>query len=357
MSYKVLDLFCGAGGLSLGFQNAGFEIYGGVEWDNKAMETHTKNFETSFHFSGDISEISNEIIKNDLSHIDGIIGGPPCQGFSSANRYIKDEDDPRNVLFFEYLRFIELIKPKFFVIENVPGILTRDKGYAKNKILEITAKYGYKVSVEVLSSEIYGVPEIRRRAFFIGIREDFKKTFDFSNIQPLFKNTTVYDAIGDLESIENDVHSNTLLGLERTPLQEYYFDPTSFLIENHEPSIHNNKVVERIKHVPQGGNWKDVPTELWDTQRNNRHSSAYKRLDYSKPSITIDTGHMNYFHPIFNRVPTVRESARIQGFKDSFIFFGTKTQQYRQVGNAVPPILAQCIATELLNTINIKSEE
>lgn len=109
--------------------------------------------------------------------------------------------------------------------------------------------------------------------------------------------------------------------------------------------------MERIKHVPQGGNWKDVPPELWDTQRNNRHSSAYKRLDYSKPSITIDTGHMNYFHPIFNRVPTVRESARIQSFNDSFIFYGTKTQQYRQVGNVVPPILAQCIAIELLNNI------
>ena len=115
-------------------------------------------------------------------------------------------------------------------------------------------------------------------------------------------------------------------------------------------------MIERIKHVPQGGNWKDVPTELWDTQRNNRHSSAYKRLDYSKPSITIDTGHMNYFHPIFNRVPTVRESLEFKDLK-IHLFCGTKTQQYRQVGNAVPPILAQCIATELFNTINIKSEE
>lgn len=351
MNYKILDLFCGAGGLSLGFQNAGFDIYGGIEWDQKAMETHTNNFDTVFHFSGDISKISNDTIKNELSHIDGIIGGPPCQGFSSANRYLKEEDDPRNALFFEYLRFVEIIKPKFFVIENVPGILTRDNGFAKNKILEITETYGYKVSVEVLSSEKFGVPEVRRRAFFIGIKDDFNKRFDFSKIKPLFSNTTVFDAIGDLEVIENDIHSNTLLGLERSEIQDYYFNPDSLLIANHEISTHNSRVVERIKHVPQGGNWKDVPPELWDTQRNNRHSSVYKRLDYSKPSITIDTGHMNYFHPIFNRVPTVRESARIQSFNDSFIFYGTKTQQYRQVGNAVPPILAQCIAIELLNNI------
>lgn len=352
MTYKILDLFCGAGGLSLGFQNAGFKIYGGVEWDPKAMETHTNNFETDYHYSGDISEISDEDIKLNLMNIDGIIGGPPCQGFSSANRYLKDEEDPRNALFFQFLRFVNIINPKFFLIENVPGILTRDNGFAKNKILEITGSLGYHVEVQVLSSEDFGVPEIRKRAFFVGIRDDIKQKFQFSNLKPIFDKTTVKDAIGDLIDLENGTNFNSLLGIERNPLQEYYYDENTLQIENHDISKHNDKVIERIKHVPQGGNWRDVPERLWDTQRSNRHSSAYRRLDFSKPSITIDTGHMNYFHPIFHRVPTVRESARIQGFKDSFVFYGSKTQQYRQVGNAVPPILAQSIANELLNILN-----
>ncbi|RIP34970.1 DNA cytosine methyltransferase [Staphylococcus gallinarum] len=347
MSLKVLDLFCGAGGLSLGFQNSGFNIYGGIEWDAVASLTHTKNFNTDFHFAGDITKVSNETIRKELMQIDVIIGGPPCQGFSSANRYLKDEEDPRNKLFYEYLRFVNIIHPKAFVIENVPGILTRDNGYAKEKIIELTESYGYNVEVKVLSSEIYGVPEIRKRAFFVGIHKDLNLNFNFDNLKPIFENTTVYDAIKDLEALESGQLYNTLLGIELSPIQKYYFDDNSLQIENHNLSVHTEKVVERIKHVPQGGNWRDVPEELWDTKRNNRHSSAYRRLDYSKPSITIDTGHMNYFHPVFHRVPSVRESARIQSFNDSFVFYGTKTQQYRQVGNAVPPILAQALAQEI----------
>lgn len=353
MAINVLDLFCGAGGLSLGFQNAGFSIYGGIEWDSLASLTHNKNFKTQYHFTGDITEVSDKTIENELMEIDVIIGGPPCQGFSSANRYLKEEDDPRNKLFFEYLRFVNIIQPKAFVIENVPGILTRDNGYAKNKILELTKSYGYNVEVRVLSSEKYGVPEIRRRAFFVGIRKDLNLNFNFNNLEPIFESTTVYDAIKDLEALESGQLYNTLLGVELSPIQKYYFDENSLQIENHNLSIHNKKVIERIKHVPQGGNWRDVPEELWDTRRNNRHSSAYRRLDYSKPSITIDTGHMNYFHPVFHRVPSVRESARIQSFNDAFIFYGTKTQQYKQVGNAVPPILAQALAQEIKRILDI----
>lgn len=352
MTYKVLDLFCGAGGLSLGFQNAGFEIYGGVEWDSAAMETHNENFKTNFHHCGDISEISDEVIIEKLvDQVDGIIGGPPCQGFSAANRWQKDEDDPRNKLFLEYLRFVKIIRPKFFVIENVPQILTRDQGFAKDHILDLTTSMGYSVSVKTLLASDYGVPQIRRRAFFVGVRKDCDILFDFKNLSPIFSSTTVSDAIEDLMQLEEGMKKNTLSDIKRSPIQDYYYNITSETIDNHDPSTHTKTVIERIKHVPQGGNWKDVPEELWDSVRTNRHSSAYRRLDFSKPSITIDTGHMNYFHPVFNRVPTVRESARIQTFKDSFYFKGTKTQQYRQVGNAVPPILGQVIATEIISLL------
>lgn len=354
MRKNVLDLFCGAGGMSLGFQNAGFKIIGGVDFDKAAMETHKRNFgnEESFEYCGDITKISDDQIEKLKDDVDVIIGGPPCQGFSNGNRQQKLEDDPRNKLFFQYIRFVKIIMPKVFVIENVPQILTRNNGYAKEQILKITNELGYQVSVKILHSEDYGVPQKRRRTVFVGVRNDLNEQFDFSLMKPIFGPTTVKDAIKDLEVLENGSQQNTLKNIARSPIQEYYYNPDVDIIPNHKPVKHNAKVVERIKYVPQGGNWKDVPPELWDTQRNNRHSSAYRRLDYSTQSITIDTGHMNYFHPIFNRIPTVRESARIQTFKDSFIFEGTVTQQLRQVGNAVPPIMAQSIAIEIDNILN-----
>lgn len=354
--FNVLDLFCGAGGLSLGFKHAGFSIVGGVEFDSVAMETHRLNFdknhEAIFEYCGDISQIPDSEIYNIRNDIDVIIGGPPCQGFSNGNRQQKLEDDPRNNLFFEYIRFVKIINPKVFLIENVPQILTRNNGYAKKEILRITSELGYKVSVKVLRSEDYGVPQKRRRTFFVGIRNDIGVMFDFDKIQPIFRETTVYDAIGDLSILETCENFNTLKYLSRNEIQNYYYNSNADFIFNHEPVTHAQKVIDRIKYVPQGGNWKDVPENLWDTKRMNRHSSAYRRLNYMEPSITIDTGHMNYFHPIFNRVPTVRESARIQSFTDDFIFKGTQTQQLRQVGNAVPPVLAQAIAIEIKKVLD-----
>lgn len=358
MSNKVLDLFCGAGGMSLGFKHAGFEIIGGVDNDEAALQTHKINFPGNYHFCGDISDITDSEVLSNFKNVDVIVGGPPCQGFSSANRYEKEENDPRNKLFFEYLRFIKLLKPKAFVIENVPGILTRDGSYAKDKIIEITSKLEYIVDVRVLNSDDYGVPQKRRRAFFIGIEKKYQTSFNFNNLAPIFGRTTVRDAIGDLMAIEGKTSKNPLLKVsKKTDIQAYYCNMDSDIIYNHEVTNHNHKVVERIKHVPEGGNWRNIPDYLWDKQRNNRHSSAYKRLSFNEPSITIDTGHMNYFHPKFDRIPTVRESARIQSFDDSFIFSGTKTQQYRQVGNAVPPLLAQSVAIELKKVISKNIEK
>lgn len=341
--YTCLDLFCGAGGLSLGFKLAGFDIVGGVEWDAAAMETHKTNFDSNFEFCGDIKDISDEEIESNLSNVDVIIGGPPCQGFSSANRHDKEEDDPRNKLFFEYIRFIRIIKPKVFVIENVKEILTKNNGYALDRINTITTELGYKVSVKVLLASDYGVPQNRRRAVFVGIREDINESFNFDKIKKVSKVVTVYDAIGDICYPEKDIHNDFL---------DYAKD--SEKLYNHEPTFPKEQVIERMKHVPQGGNWKDVPAELWDTQRDNRHSSAYRRLNFDEPSITIDTGHMNYFHPIEHRVPTVRESARLQSFPDSFVFCGNKGQQFRQVGNAVPPLMSRAIATEIMRILKEK---
>lgn len=338
--FNVIDLFCGAGGLSYGFKLAGFNIVGGVEWDRAAMDTHKKNFDTKFEFCGDIKDIEDKTILENFKDVDVIIGGPPCQGFSSANRHEKEENDPRNQLFFEYIRFVKLLRPKVFVIENVKEILTKNNGYAKNRIIEITSELGYQVNVDILVASDYGVPQNRRRAVFVGIRNDVGPRFDFSTMKKVSKKRTVYDAIADICYPDQNI-TNTFL--------KYAKD--SEVLYNHDVVYPNDKVVERMKYVPQGGNWKDVPEYLWDTQRSNRHSSAYKRLKFDEPSITIDTGHMNYFHPVEHRVPTVRESARLQSFPDSFIFCGNKGEQFRQVGNAVPPLLSKAIAEQVMRIL------
>lgn len=342
IKYRVLDLFCGAGGLSLGFQLAGFDIIGGVDNKKDAIATHEKNFKNSISICEDITKINdNKVIELfGKNEVDVIIGGPPCQGFSAGNRQ-QIENDPRNKLFFEFIRFVKILKPKAIVIENVRQILTKDNSFAKNKIFEILRELKYNVDVRVLTASEYGVPQKRNRAVFIGIRKDIGR-IDYDKIKKEKNIVTVKEAIGELYDLENKC-DRVLKISPKTRFQKYLRSKNNVVI-NHEPKYPNKEVQERIKYVPQGGNWQNVPEKLWKVQRNNRHSSAYRRLNENEPSITIDTGHMNYFHPIFNRVPTVRESARLQSFPDDFEFVGTPTSQLRQVGNAVPPLMAKAIA-------------
>lgn len=364
MRYNILDLFCGAGGLSLGFKMAGFDIVGGIDFNQEAIDTHALNFKNGFHFCGDISTLDNEfILKNFEGKVDVIIGGPPCQGFSTANMQQKDhKDDERNKLFYQFIRFVELLKPKAFVMENVRGILTKDGGHVKEVMMNIMNDLGYNVDVRVLVASDYGVPQKRMRAFFVGTRKSLGESFNFDSIQkkPM---VTVKDAIGDLYYLDNETKISTVddkFNLEVEPSCEYQ----KFMRKNSDNILHNHNirypkevVQTRMSHVPEGGNWKDVPDELWDTIRTNRHSSAYRRLNSQDVSITIDTGHMNYFHPIYNRVPTVRESARIQSFPDDFIFTGGQGAQFRQVGNAVPPLLSKAIAETLKIYLNRNTNE
>ena len=339
-NYKVLDLFSGAGGLSLGFKLAGFNIIGAIDFNLDAIKTHEKNFYKSLSIHADITTISEGFIKENFKNVDVIIGGPPCQGFSNANKWQKLEDDPRNKLFFEFIKFVEVLKPRVVLIENVKGILTKNGGFARKSIATILEKHGYRVSFSTLTASDYGVPQKRTRAFFVATLEN---VFKFETLIKGERVYTVKDAISDLYLLERN--HNLKLNSSTNKLALFLRDSKS--ITNHEPKYPNEEVMNRIKLVPQGGNWKDVPASLWKIQRNNRHSSAYKRLDENSPSITIDTGHMNYFHPLFNRVPTVRESARLQSFPDSFVFEGSITSQYRQVGNAVPPLLSLAIANEI----------
>lgn len=354
--YTVLDLFCGCGGISCGFEMAGFEIIGGIDFNKDATDTFKLNFPSADVRCSDISTLLDKDIKKSYRGVDVIVGGPPCQGFSTANRYQKETDDPRNKLFFQYIRFVNILKPKVVLIENVRGILTKDKGYAKERITTLLKELNYELSMQVLDAAEYGVPQCRKRAIIVGIRQDFlNELFDFRLLKPEPK-VTVGEALSDLYPEEIDLLNKRRVESKATCAYQEYLKEGSEFVYDHEIHYPASIVQERISYVKQGGNWRDVPEYLWPSNRKNRHSSAYKRLSENTQSCTIDTGnaHSNYFHPLYNRIPSIRESARLQSFPDKFQFEGSRGSRFRQVGNAVPPLLAKAVADAIMSYLKRK---
>jgi DNA (cytosine-5)-methyltransferase 1 len=337
----VLDLFCGCGGLSHGFLSAGYNVKLGIDHWKDAISTFNHNHRDSLGLVADLFNESPKSIceKTGVKKVDVIVGGPPCQGFSIAGKRIID--DERNHLYKSFVNFVEFYRPQAFIMENVPNIVSMGEGVIKDNILEDFERLGYNVVYKVLLSSQFGVPQNRRRAFFIGIKGNKPFQFPSATHDNFF---TSEDAISDLP--ENSVVDGA----------KYIFKPQSHYQEevrkgskaiyNHEITNHKEKTIEIISMVPDGGNYKSLPKELHQTRKVN---IAWTRLNSKKPSFTIDTGHRHHFHYKFNRVPTVRESARIQSFSDNFVFLGSKTSQYKQVGNAVPPVLAKVLAEALKN--------
>ncbi len=342
--YNVIDLFCGAGGLSYGFEQAGYEILLGIDNDELALKTFTQNHKNAKSLCRDITKIDGVSAIKDIigdKKVDLIIGGPPCQGFSIAGS--RNFDDPRNKLYLSYIKLVEEIMPTAFIIENVPGIISLFNGEVKDNIIKRFSKIGYNVTYKVLCASDYGVPQSRRRVLFVGILNS-KKPFVFP--QEGDEITTCKMALSDLPELVET------LGEEhqkyRTSPQNNYqrlMRKNSKDVQNHIAASHSDKIKHIISLVPDGGNYKDLPAEY-------RHSRnfhvAWTRFCSNKPAPTIDTGHRHHFHYKYNRVPTVRECARLQSFPDDFIFYGNKTQQFRQVGNAVPPLMAKKVAEKLL---------
>jgi DNA (cytosine-5)-methyltransferase 1 len=340
MKATVIDLFCGCGGLSCGFMKAGYDIVIGIDNWKDAIETfnynHTKNV-------GKVLDLSNaqpdELgIKN---NIDVIIGGPPCQGYSIAGKRIIE--DERNELYKSFVRFVDHYKPKAFLMENVPNIISMGKGAIKEQIIKDFEKLGYKVVYKILMASDFGVPQNRRRAFFVGLKNG--EEFEFPE-QIVLDKVTSEEAISDLT--EDSILDGTAYPFPPKSKFQTTIRNGNKVVFNHEITNHKEQTVEIISMVPDGGNYKDLPKELHQTRKVN---IAWTRLNSQKPSFTIDTGHRHHFHYEYNRVPTVRESARIQSFPDSFIFQGSKTSQYKQVGNAVPPMLAEHLAKQLLKEL------
>lgn len=334
-----IDLFSGCGGMSLGFEQSGYEGLLAIDFWQDALTTYSHNRKDAKTYCGDLSKISPSEIKEkfDLHHVDVIIGGPPCQGFSVAGKRIIE--DERNRLYKAFVDFVRVMKPKAFVMENVPTILTMGNGIIRDAIMDVFSSLGYSVSYRVLLASDYGVPQNRRRAVFVGLLNGEKYKFPAPTMQKPVTSKEAIEDLPDFTLIDGSAYvCEPLLSYQESSRRG------SEGVYNHEITIHTPRTQEIIAMVPDSGNYKDLPEELWSTRKVH---IAWTRLNSQKPSFTIDCGHNHHFHYKYNRVPTVRESARLQSFPDSFVFLGNKGSQLKQVGNAVPPLLAQQIANQL----------
>lgn len=317
--YNYIDLFCGAGGFSLGFNKEKFQNIFSIDNDLSFCETYEFNFPNHNLIKGNIEDLtSNKINKITKKRaIDVIIGGPPCQGFSIAgNIGRKFEDDPRNHLFKEFARIVKVVKPKVFVMENVARLYTHNNGKTREEILNTFSNLGYKTEAKILDSSKYGVPQVRNRVFFIG-RID-QKSIIFP--KPNNNYVTVNDAISRFPALSSGATSN---------------------IPNHNAMNHTDQMLKKMNYVKENGDRNQIPISIRPKSGDVRKYIRYTR---NKPSITITGDMRKVFHYSQNRALTVRELGALQTFPDNFEFKGNSISQQMQVGNAVPPLLSKHIA-------------
>lgn len=378
---KAMALFAGAGGLSTGFKMAGYEVLVASDvWEAVKLTYEYNHPDTTFILK-DIHELSGkemlDVAGLKPGDIDILIGGPPCQGFSLANQQSRFLDNPNNRLFKEFIRIVEEIKPKWFLMENVVGLLKMSKGLIKQEIIRLLEERDYIVNDKVLKATDYGVPQIRERIFFVGNNQGISFNYPETTHKVLsaieahtskFKRyVTVAEAISDLPSLNGGfgmdemdydltkvVKKGTYASLMREGSEKLY---------NHRATKNNDDVIERYKYIKQGENWSSIPRDLMLKWRNISpeeiamvsHSSLYKRLDPELPSITVANFRKSMFiHPWEDRGLTVREGARLQSFPDKYRFLGNLGSQQQQIANAVPPLLAKIVAEQIKNCIEGK---
>ncbi len=351
MNFNVLDLFSGAGGFSAGLDAIkNIKTVEAVDFDQYATETFSKNFPDAYVITGDITDkkIKNKIIRIAKERqINMIVGGPPCQGFSLKGKNL-GMDDPRNFLFLEYYELVKEIKPEIFVIENVKNILNSENGYFKNQIIEKFSSLGYMINYGVLNAKNFGVPENRERAIIIG---SLTRCIELPNGED--KIVTVRDAISDLaylNSGEGEFESEYI----NKPQSSYQKKLRAKKLYNHKATSHSKVALEKLAMIPPEGDKSSLPKELHGKQK---FATTWSRLQWDSYSPTIDTrfdtpSNGRNSHPVLNRAITPREAARIQSFKDDFIFYGPKTAVCKQIGNAVPPLLAKAIGEAIIKAYN-----
>lgn len=351
--FTCVDLFSGAGGLSRGFLDAGYDVVLGVDFDDAALQTFKANHGSAEAMKLDLFDHGNidkivEFLDEKNIKLDVLVGGPPCQGFSIAGP--RDMNDKRNSLYLAMVKLADRLKPQAVVLENVPGMIQTNGGIGAKRIVQDFAEIGYKMTPKLLYAPDYGIPQIRKRVFFVGLRDSDKEfEFPFATCDKDHY-VTCADAIDDLPSLQTDdgeiIYGDEIQDYRTSARTEYQtlMRKNTKQVQNHIGSIPIEKTKKMISLVPEGKNYKALPEEYRGLYK---YHEALTRYHSQKPSLTINTGHRSHFHYLYNRIPTVRESARLQSFPDDFIFYGNKSQQYKQVGNAVPPMLGQVVATKL----------
>jgi len=347
MKFKVLDLFSGAGGLSFGLEmNNNFKTVVATDFFKSSLETLKNNMPQVKIILGDIlnKDIKRKIIDESKKRkVNMVVGGPPCQGFSNKGKKL-GLNDPRNFLFLEYLDIVKELKPEIFIIENVKAITTASDGYFINEIQTKFKDLGYIVSYKVLKASHYAVPQSRERAFIIGSRTI---SFNFDALKTTRETVTVRDAISDLHYLSSG---------EGGAIMDYINEPQSIyqkkmrnnskILFNHTATAHSKVALNKLSLIPPEKGKEFLPKELLGNQK---FKTTWGRLEWNNVSPTIDTrfdtpSNGKNSHPELNRAITPREAARIQSFPDTFKFLGSKTEICRQIGNAVPPLLAKAIA-------------
>lgn len=317
---NYIDLFSGAGGISLGFDRKGFCNVFSIDIEPGFCETYKFNFPKHRLIQKNICDLSEKEISHlvERKEIDVIIGGPPCQGFSIAGKIgRKFLDDERNRLFKEFVRVVKTIQPKIFVMENVARLYNHNKGKTREEIIDDFQNLGYKVDCKIINSVDYGVPQSRQRIIFIGNRINTENIFPKkTTVKPV----TVKQVLDKYPKLAANEKSN---------------------VPNHEAMAHSAQMLEKMSYVSDGGDRTEIPKNIRPQSGDVRKYIRYKS---DEPSVCVTGDMRKIFHYEQNRALTVRELAALQSFPDDFVFKGTKISQQQQVGNAVPPKMAEAIA-------------
>lgn len=348
----AVDIFSGAGGLSLGAEMAGFDVRLAIEKDKCAAETYRKNHRGTLLIESDIHNIDPlEYLRLQPDEsVTIVFGGPPCQGFSTSNTMTRNMRNPNNSLFEEFVRFVDVLHPEWFLFENVEGFVHFENGKILNTVEKCFRDMGYVVNSRVLLASDYGVPQHRNRFFMVGNRLGI--SFEFP--ESMGTMITVEEAIGDLPDLANgqmDVSLSYKIPVRQASAYARQMRSGSKRSRQNFVSRNKDYVIERYRYIRQGENWRAIPRELMQNYANtaNCHSGIYKRLKADEPSIVISNYRKNMLiHPTQDRGLSVREAARLQSFPDKFIFSGSLMHIQQQIGNAVPPLLAKAIFDKIL---------